>query len=37
MPMTTKLGKIVTCLNRSLPIKSHDPFITWFLQDHVTN
>ena len=29
LPIATKLGKAITCLNRFLPIKLHDPSITW--------
>ena len=29
VPMTTKLGKMVTYLDGLLPIKSHDPLIAW--------
>ena len=29
MPMATKLGWIIIYLDGLLPIKSHDPLITW--------
>ena len=29
MPMTTKLGRVVTYHDRYLPIKLHKPLITW--------
>ena len=29
MPMTTKLGRMMTYLDEILPIKSNDPLITW--------
>ena len=29
VPMTTKLGRMVTCVEGLLPMKSHDPLIMW--------
>ena len=29
VPMATKLGRVVTCNDGFLPIKPHDPLITW--------
>ena len=29
MPMATKFDRIITYLDGLLPIKSHDPLITW--------
>ena len=30
VPMATKLGRMLTYLVGLLPIKSHDPLITWY-------
>ena len=29
MPMATKLGRMINYLEGLLPVKSHNPFITW--------
>ena len=37
MPITTKLGRMVTNLDVLLPIMFIDPLVTWELKDHVTS
>ena len=34
-PMDTKLGQVLTYNDRLLPLKPHDPLITWLARSHV--